>query len=61
VFQLFAWLLYRKPESQEAAIVRESDSGVIAAVRRACVTMPMLSAINMKDTKSMRLRIALHQ
>jgi hypothetical protein len=28
VFQLFAWLSYRKLESQEAAIVRESDSSV---------------------------------
>ena len=28
VFQLFAWLLYRKLESQEAAIARESDSSV---------------------------------
>jgi hypothetical protein len=28
VFQLFAWLLYRKLESQEAAIVRESDTSV---------------------------------
>jgi hypothetical protein len=28
VFQLFAWLLYHKLESQEAAIVRESDSSV---------------------------------
>jgi hypothetical protein len=28
VFQLFPWLLYRKLESQEAAIVRESDSSV---------------------------------
>jgi hypothetical protein len=28
VFQLFAWLVHRKHESQEAAIVRESDSSV---------------------------------
>ena len=58
VFQLFAWLLYRKLESQEAAIARESNSDVTVAVRRACLTMLKVSATNMKDTNSMRLRIA---
>jgi len=33
VFQIFAWLLYRKLESQEAAIARESDSGVTRGYR----------------------------
>jgi hypothetical protein len=28
VFQVFAWLLYRKLQSQEAAIARENDSNV---------------------------------
>jgi hypothetical protein len=28
VFQLFAWLLYRKLETQKAAIAHESDSSV---------------------------------
>ena len=58
MFQLFAWLLYRKLESQEAAIAREGNSGVTVAVRRACLTMLMVSATNMKDTNSMRLRVA---
>jgi hypothetical protein len=36
VFQLFAWLFYRKLESQEAAIARESGKALpeIAGVRR---------------------------